>query len=109
MNYYAIHCLKFKDEYPVRVSPSKIIDVVCEAYNVTIIELMGKRRDVPLPAARQLSMYLIRKYCNGKVTQIGKLFNKDHTTVIHSCQEVVKRMDVYPDFVKKVQQITENL
>jgi chromosomal replication initiator protein len=54
-------------------------------YGVTMNDLYSKTRKREVVMARQLSMYLIRKYTAYSLVQIGDYFGgRDHSTVIHS-------------------------
>lgn len=46
-----------------------------------------------LVVARQVSMYSAQKYTKMPASRIGKLVgNRDHSTVIHSCSQIEKRL-----------------
>ncbi|MCR5303414.1 MAG: chromosomal replication initiator protein DnaA [Lachnospiraceae bacterium] len=69
---------------PRQVTPEFIIDIVCSYYSVEKDELFSKKRDQRVRQPRQIAMYLIRRMTDTTLQGIGKLFNKDHTTVMHS-------------------------
>jgi len=67
---------------------TEIIDKVVDFYNLSVKQVKGKSRKKNLVKARWIAMYLIREKTNMKLTAIGKLFERDHTTVIHAIQGV---------------------
>ena len=51
-------------------------------------------------------MYLAQKYTKMPASRIGKLVgNRDHSTVIHSCSQVERRMKVDKAFVAELSSI----
>jgi chromosomal replication initiator protein len=81
------------DDKPLTVDD--ILDTVCNHFNVTTSAVNGKSRKRDLVVARQVSMYLAQKYTKMPVSRIGKLVgNRDHSTVIHSCSQIEKRLKV---------------
>ena len=69
-------------------TPSLIIAEVSRYYNIDENTLTGKLKNKGTAEARQMAMYLIRKMTNLSFPDIGKAFNRDHTTVIHGVTKV---------------------
>ena len=64
--------------------------------NVLHSDLMSTKRDANTALCRQLCMYLINESGIYKVTEIGELFGRKHSTVIYSVrriQELIKLKD----------------
>ena len=79
------------DDHPLTIDD--ILDKVCTHYNVTPEQVNSKSRKRDYVLARQVSMYLAQKYTKMPASRIGKLVgNRDHSTVIHSCTQVEKRL-----------------
>lgn len=76
------------------MSAKEIILSVAIEHNVQIADIVGSSREKPITRARQLAMWEVRKRRpNLSTTQIGKIFNRDHTTVIHALQKIQKEKD----------------
>jgi chromosomal replication initiator protein len=76
------------------VTIDAIQKMVCEYYNITYDKLQAKTRKREIVQARQISMYLAKKFTKNSLKTIGEHFGgRDHTTVIHSCQTVNNLMD----------------
>ncbi len=90
------------------VTIEAIQKMVCEYYNIGYDKLQAKTRKREIVQARQISMYLAKKFTKNSLKTIGDHFGgRDHTTVIHSCQTVNNLMDtdgVFRDQVKDLQQ-----
>lgn len=70
------------------VTRERIIEVVCEYFGITEKILKKKCRDGNLIFPRFIAMYLIRFETGTEFTQIGIMFGKHHTTVIHACKSI---------------------
>lgn len=70
-----------------------VLNAGCEAFNVTRLQLISKDRKKELVRARYVTMYVMRlkvkvrnkrdKLKEISLKAIGRLFNRDHTTVLH--------------------------
>ena len=78
----------FKSEGNSLPTPSLIISQVCKFYSIDEATLRGTQRNKSVVEARQVAIYLIQKMTNLSTTDIGKEFNKDHTTMMHSAKKV---------------------
>lgn len=73
--------------------------MVCEFFGVSVEDILSKTRKQEIVSARQISMYLAKKYTKQSYKSIGKAFNgKDHTTVMYSCKTVEDRMDTDEEY-----------
>ena len=90
------------------VTIDAIQKMVCDYYTITYDKLQAKTRKREIVQARQISMFLAKKFTKNSLKTIGEHFGgRDHTTVIHSCQTVNDLMDtdgVFRDQVKELQQ-----
>ena len=71
----------------------KVIDVVARHYLLAPHSLLMRDKREIVAQARHVAMYLIRKLGSPRYSfpHIGRCFKRDHTTVIHGCQQVAKR------------------
>lgn len=83
-----------KDSIAIRVqavSMDNIRKVVAQYYEVTVKDLMGKKRVRQIARPRQIAMALARELTNHSFIDIGQSFGgRDHTTVMHACETVQK-------------------
>ena len=78
----------------LEVSAQKIINKVCDYYNVTPAQITSKVRTGQITLARHISMYLIKKHLDISLKAIGNLFGgKDHTTVISGIKKVENELE----------------
>lgn len=68
--------------------------MVCEYFHIPYDRLLAKVRKREVVQARQITMFLAKKFTKSSLKHIGEHFGGfDHTTVIHSCQTVENLMD----------------
>jgi chromosomal replication initiator protein len=61
---------------------------VARYYKIAVDELRGERRVKHVSHARQVAMYLCRTLTQASLPEIGKKFNKDHSTVLTSVRKI---------------------
>ncbi len=95
------------DNRPLTVDD--ILEKVCAHYNVTQAAVMSRSRKREFVEARQLSMYFAQKYTKMPASRIGLLVgNRDHSTVIHSCNAIAQRLKVDKAFGEEVNGIEDS-
>ena len=100
----------FKEKADIVPTADVIIDEVCKFYNIELSVLRGQGRAKDISLARQIAMYLIRRMTNLSLTEIGEPFSgRDHTTVLHSIEQVEKKMKQDPSYAEVVKEIKTNI
>lgn len=59
-----------------------VLNAVMEAHQITIDELRSKFKAKKHSDARAVVSYLLRKYTTMSYPQIGRVINKDHTSIM---------------------------
>ena len=92
------------DDEPLTID--EIIDKVCIHFNVTATAVNSRSRKQDIVLARQVSMYLAQKHTKMPASRIGKLVGgRDHSTVLHSCSQIEKRLQVDKGFIAELSTI----
>ncbi len=92
------------------VTPSVIMEVVCEEYKVRAEDLLSNSRKREISQARQIAMFLMRNYTDLSLPKIGEaLGGKDHTTVLYSCEKVNQLQEKDPQVARQMQQLGDRL
>jgi chromosomal replication initiator protein len=86
------------------------VDNVCEFYGLTIAQVKGKCRVRGYVKARFVSIYIIRKRTGLTLKEIGRLFHRDHTSIIHAVQTIEEVLSLrfdndYQDEIKRLMEI----
>lgn len=74
------------------LTANMIGELVSGQFNVSIKELQSKSRKKVISFPRQVAMYLARKYTDQSLVEIGKVFNRDHSTVLHAIKVVTNQV-----------------
>ena len=100
----------FKNEGNALPTPSLIISHVCKFYGLDENTLRGTQKTKRVAEARQIAAYLIRKLTNLSTPDIGKEFNRDHTTILHSINKIEDTLKLGGEELKKdIEAITANI
>lgn len=74
-----------------------VLDLVAEARGLSSNLLMHPSRGMAaIASARQLAMYLVHVLLGRTLTEVGRLFGRDRTTVAHACTLIEDRRDEAP-------------
>lgn len=65
-----------------------IRDFLASQFKVPVEDLLSKSRKKTVAFPRQVSMYLARKLTEQPLSDIGRAFNRDHSTVVHSIRVI---------------------
>jgi chromosomal replication initiation ATPase DnaA len=80
---------------------TKIINRVCKATGFSYDILKSKNRSIDIRTARQYAIWRIHKEVYGmgySLKAIGQLFDRDHSTVLHTVKAINELKDVH-DFL----------
>ena len=86
-----------------------IINEVCAYYQVKTQDIITPSRKQSVVQARQITMYLTQKHTNMSSSQIGNRVGRDHSTVLHSCSLVEKKLGSDKAFRGDIEQIEKSL
>ena len=75
------------------LSPETIRDYIASQFKLNSDDLLSKSRKKNIAFPRQVSMYFSRKYTKNALSEIGKAFNRDHSTVVHSIRVISEAMN----------------
>ena len=78
----------YKTEGNALPTPALIISQVCKFYSVDETVLRGTLKNKGTTEPRQIAIYLIRKLTNLSLPDIGKEFDRDHSTILYAIRKV---------------------
>lgn len=70
------------------LSVQAIAEMVGRQFQVSVEQMQSRSRKKSIAFPRQVAMFLSRKYTEETLADIGKVFNRDHSTVMHSIKVV---------------------
>jgi chromosomal replication initiator protein len=95
---------------PQRRSVQDIQERICEAFGLSMDELLSSSRAAPVAWPRQVAMYLARELTDQTLPAIGRAFGgRNHTTVMHACRRTAERMAADADAYDTVRRLTQEL
>ena len=87
------------------ITVSEIQKICAHHFQVNILDMKSKSRLKPLVTARQVAMFMIKKYLDKSLIDIGRAFGKDHTTVISSLRKIENQLGKDSDLKKDIDDI----
>ena len=95
---------------PRRRTIREIQESICEAFDISLEDLLSTRRAATVTWPRQVAMYLARELTDQTLPAIGRQFgNRNHTTVLHACKRTAERIASDRDAYDTVRRLTELL
>jgi hypothetical protein len=82
-----------------------IIGTVAAHHGLSMIEICSDRRSPVVARPRQIAMYLAKVMTIESMPKIGRVFGRDHTTVLHGVRRIKALYDADPDFAAEVETI----
>jgi len=73
---------------PLKIDVETIIKVVSEHFKMPVVDILGKKRNKEIVMPRQVAMFLAREMGQMSYPDIGRAFERDYTTVIHSYEKI---------------------
>lgn len=84
-------------ELPAKsVTPLAVSRAVAREFNLTLAALHSSRRSQALVLPRQCAMWLCRKLCQASYPELGKFFQRQHSSVLHAVRKLQTRLDQEP-------------
>ena len=86
----------------------RILEQVTLYYNIKEDDILSKKRTREIALARHVAMYLFRELTDYSLSDIGKfLGNRDHTTVIHGCDNISKELSTNHQLERQINELKE--
>ena len=85
-----LKALMREDETPL-VVPSRIkpvIRAVAKYYGVALVDLLSCRRSRSVARPRHVAMYLAKELTRHSLPAIGRMLDRDHSTIQHGCRKI---------------------
>ncbi len=90
-------------------TPDAIIAEVARYFGCDESLIRGPGRSRQAVNARNIAMYLIRNIIGLSTIDIGKIFDRDHSTAVHSLDQVNAKIQTDPAFSQTIKDITLNI
>lgn len=92
------------------ITPELIVREVHKYYQISVEDLLGKKRTQEIVSSRQILMYLLRHETSLSFPEIGKFMaGKDHSTVMHGCKKIESDLSTDQKIKEDLSNIKEKL
>ncbi len=93
-----------------QITIDTIKEVVCTFYGLDSSRLLERTRKREVVVARQMSMYLAKKYTSLSLAGIGDVLGKkDHATVLHACKTITEQVGVDKKLRSDLEEIEQRI
>jgi chromosomal replication initiator protein len=82
---------------------------VADFFHIRLTDLKSKKRTQHIAFCRQVAMYLCRKLTDSSFPTIGDHFGRDHSTVIHAHNLIMRRVTADSAFRMSIEKIEREL
>ena len=90
---------------PTEALVEKILMCVSKNFDVTVEDIKSSKRYESIVNARHISIYIIRELTELTTTSIGKIFGRDHSTVLTSLSKVKLLMQTKKNYKADINRI----
>lgn len=92
------------------ISIEEIMKLVADHFKVRVLDLKSATRAKPIVVPRQIAMFLIKKFLDRSLVDIGKAFGgKDHTTVMNALERVKSLQASDQDIAKDIEDLEQRI
>jgi len=106
----ALEDIASKQPKTASLHPAAVLEAVANSFQLTVLDLISRKRDKLTTLARQVAMYLIRQEANCSLAQIGKeLGNREPITISQACKKIAADIDANSDLQQQILTIQQKL
>lgn len=91
-----------KKEAKSKVTVERILGEIADYFGVQVEDILGKSQSRECALPRQISMYFCRQHLNMPYMKIGRIFSRDHSTVMSSVKQIEKKASLAADELSKL-------
>ncbi len=94
-----------KDKESPKVVAEKVIAAAAAHFDVSEEDVVGQKRDKNIRLARNGAMLIIRNSTDLSLSEIGRIFNRNHSTVSNNCSAAEALIEADPHFAAELEEI----
>lgn len=92
------------------ITVEQIRTIVCQWFNIDPESFDSKKRTREIAQARQVAMYLAKKYTKSPLTAIGAAIGgKNHATVLHAVKTIANLIETDKDFRRQMEELEKRV
>lgn len=90
-------------------TPAELIELVSKYFALPVESICGASRKKEFRTARQIAMYLSREVLGCGLAEIAQNFDRDHSTVLHSCRRIAASLQKDEALVRHVNAVKKEM
>ena len=94
---------------PTHITCDMVRRLVCSHYDVRLIDMMSERRTKGVVFPRQVAQYLCTRMTTLSLPQIGRQFDRDHTTILSTHRKISTMRERDQKFAEELSQLEAQL
>ena len=87
----------------------KILMHVSKRYGISVDDIKSKKKTDSIANARHVSIYIIRKLTDLSLKDIGKVFDRNHSTIISSINKIELNIKTVKNFEGEINQLIKEI
>lgn len=92
------------------VSLDKILKVVADAYQISVADLKGKKKDKKYAVPRQISIYIAREMTEISYMELGNEYSgKDHSTMMYAYNKISELLKTDPSLESRIKNLMREI
>lgn len=92
-----------------KISVEQILKSVATIFQVRVSDLRGSTRTKEIALPRQVAMYLAKEMINESLMMLGASFGKTHSTILHACKNIEKKVASDETLRKQIGMVRRNI
>jgi chromosomal replication initiator protein len=97
-------------ETKAKISIESIQELVCDYFNIPTNKVKDKTRKQEIVEARQIAMFLAKKFTESSLKTIGLHFGgRDHSTVIHAVRTIENLLENNPKYDRILKELEQKI
>ncbi|MFZ5798091.1 MAG: chromosomal replication initiator protein DnaA [Desulfobulbus sp.] len=94
---------------PDRLNGEAIMNFISTQFRVSVEDLKSRSRKRSIAFPRQVAMYMTRKHTDKSLADIGGLYNRDHSTVLHAIRTITRDMSRNTSVLEQIELLDRKL
>ena len=91
------------------ITPERILSYVSQKYKIPVEDITSRKRQKNIAWARHIAVYLMHDMLEMSFVELGRFFDRDHTTIMSSDTVVCEEMDRNPEFKHTIDEIKKDI
>lgn len=92
-----------------KITVEQILKSVAAIFQVRVSDIKGSVRTKDIALPRQVAMYLACRMINESLQMLGSAFNKTHSTILHACKNIEKKLTDDETLRRQISMVERNI